>query len=72
MGIGSATKNETFNRPGQWVPPPQHTHTASPGTLSSSSELTTDSASQPPSSSANWFWDYAIGFYLLEFLLWIR
>ncbi|OWK07239.1 GULO [Cervus elaphus hippelaphus] len=48
-----------------------HTHTASPGTLSSSSELTTDSASQPPSSSANWFWDYAIGFYLLEFLLWI-
>ncbi|KAI4589143.1 hypothetical protein MJG53_003551 [Ovis ammon polii x Ovis aries] len=71
MGIGSATKNEAFNRPGQWVPPPQHTHTASPGTLSSSSELTTDSASQPPSSSANWFWDYAIGFYLLEFLLWI-
>ncbi|XP_038291277.1 L-gulonolactone oxidase isoform X3 [Canis lupus familiaris] len=31
-----------------------------------------DSFSQPPSSSANWFWDYAIGFYLLEFLLWIR
>lgn len=22
MGIGSATKNEAFNRPGQWVPPP--------------------------------------------------
>lgn len=27
---------------------------------------------QPPSSSANWFWDYAVGYYLLEFLLWIR
>lgn len=29
-------------------------------------------ALQPPSSSASWFWDYAIGYYLLEFLLWIR
>ncbi|OXB60644.1 hypothetical protein ASZ78_001433 [Callipepla squamata] len=28
-------------------------------------------ALQPPSSSANWFWDYAVGYYLLEFLLWI-
>nr|XP_055156208.1 L-gulonolactone oxidase isoform X2 [Nyctereutes procyonoides] len=31
-----------------------------------------DHTNKPPSSSANWFWDYAIGFYLLEFLLWIR
>ncbi|VFV44087.1 l-gulonolactone oxidase [Lynx pardinus] len=30
-----------------------------------------DHTNKPPSSSANWFWDYAIGFYLLEFLLWI-
>ncbi|EHB14250.1 L-gulonolactone oxidase [Heterocephalus glaber] len=29
-----------------------------------------DHTNKPPSSSANWFWDYAIGFYLLEFLLW--
>lgn len=29
-------------------------------------------ALQPPSSSASWFWDYAVGYYLLEFLLWIR
>uniref|UniRef100_A0A493SXZ0 D-arabinono-1,4-lactone oxidase C-terminal domain-containing protein n=1 Tax=Anas platyrhynchos platyrhynchos TaxID=8840 RepID=A0A493SXZ0_ANAPP len=28
-------------------------------------------ALQPPSSSASWFWDYAVGYYLLEFLLWI-
>ncbi|XP_015456166.1 L-gulonolactone oxidase [Pteropus alecto] len=27
---------------------------------------------EPPSSSASWFGDYAIGFHLLEFLLWIR
>ncbi|KAH0622927.1 hypothetical protein JD844_025839 [Phrynosoma platyrhinos] len=26
---------------------------------------------EPPCSSANWFWDYAVGYYLLEFLLWI-
>ncbi|XP_037669234.1 L-gulonolactone oxidase isoform X2 [Choloepus didactylus] len=30
-----------------------------------------DHTNKPPSSSANWFWDYAIGFYLLEFLLWV-
>uniref|UniRef100_A0A8C5SY97 L-gulonolactone oxidase n=1 Tax=Laticauda laticaudata TaxID=8630 RepID=A0A8C5SY97_LATLA len=30
-----------------------------------------DHTNKPPSSSANWFWDYAIGYYLLEFLLWI-
>ncbi|XP_044080930.1 L-gulonolactone oxidase isoform X2 [Neovison vison] len=30
-----------------------------------------DHTNKPPSSCANWFWDYAIGFYLLEFLLWI-
>ncbi|KAJ8798511.1 hypothetical protein J1605_016656 [Eschrichtius robustus] len=30
-----------------------------------------DHTNKPPSSSANWFWDYAVGFYLLEFLLWI-
>lgn len=29
-------------------------------------------ALQPPSSSASWLWDYAVGYYLLEFLLWIR
>lgn len=29
-------------------------------------------ALQPPSSSTSWFWDYAVGYYLLEFLLWIR
>ncbi|NXD31022.1 GGLO oxidase, partial [Spelaeornis formosus] len=27
--------------------------------------------SGPPCSSSSWFWDYAVGFYLLEFLLWI-
>ncbi|KAF3818431.1 hypothetical protein GH733_011848 [Mirounga leonina] len=31
-----------------------------------------DHTNKPPSSSASWFWDYAIGFYLLEFLLWVR
>nr|XP_025972374.1 L-gulonolactone oxidase-like isoform X1 [Dromaius novaehollandiae] len=30
-----------------------------------------DPTSKPSSSSASWFWDYAIGYYLLEFLLWI-
>ncbi|XP_043365956.1 L-gulonolactone oxidase [Dermochelys coriacea] len=30
-----------------------------------------DHTNKPPSSSANWFWDYAAGYYLLEFLLWI-
>ncbi|KAG8506324.1 L-gulonolactone oxidase [Galemys pyrenaicus] len=30
-----------------------------------------DHTTKPPSSSASWFWDYAMGFYLLEFLLWI-
>ncbi|XP_032990523.1 L-gulonolactone oxidase isoform X3 [Rhinolophus ferrumequinum] len=30
-----------------------------------------DHTNKPPSSSSNWFWDYAIGFYVLEFLLWI-
>ncbi|XP_030054536.1 L-gulonolactone oxidase [Microcaecilia unicolor] len=30
-----------------------------------------DPTDKPPSSSANWFLDYAIGYYLLEFLLWI-
>uniref|UniRef100_A0ACB8GA36 Uncharacterized protein n=1 Tax=Sphaerodactylus townsendi TaxID=933632 RepID=A0ACB8GA36_9SAUR len=30
-----------------------------------------DHTNKPPSSSANWFWDYAMGYYLLEFLLWI-
>nr|XP_021554463.1 L-gulonolactone oxidase [Neomonachus schauinslandi] len=30
-----------------------------------------DHTNKPPSSSASWFWDYAIGFYLLEFLLWV-
>ncbi|NWV25433.1 GGLO oxidase, partial [Origma solitaria] len=25
----------------------------------------------PPRSSSSWFWDYAVGYYLLEFLLWI-
>ncbi|XP_039201903.1 L-gulonolactone oxidase-like isoform X2 [Crotalus tigris] len=30
-----------------------------------------DHTNKPPSSSANWFWDYAIGYYLLEFFLWI-
>ncbi|XP_055465794.1 L-gulonolactone oxidase isoform X2 [Psammomys obesus] len=30
-----------------------------------------DHTNKPPSSASNWFWDYAIGFYLLEFLLWI-
>ncbi|XP_035308999.1 L-gulonolactone oxidase [Cricetulus griseus] len=30
-----------------------------------------DHTNKAPSSASNWFWDYAIGFYLLEFLLWI-
>ncbi|XP_050804836.1 L-gulonolactone oxidase [Gopherus flavomarginatus] len=30
-----------------------------------------DHTNKPPSSSASWFWDYAVGYYLLEFLLWI-
>ncbi|XP_062346754.1 LOW QUALITY PROTEIN: L-gulonolactone oxidase-like [Cinclus cinclus] len=30
-----------------------------------------DPTSKPPCSSSSWFWDYAIGYYLLEFLLWI-
>ncbi|XP_010081542.1 PREDICTED: L-gulonolactone oxidase-like [Pterocles gutturalis] len=30
-----------------------------------------DPTDKPPSSSASWFWDYAVGYYLLEFLLWI-
>lgn len=30
-----------------------------------------DHTKKPPFSSANWFWDYAIRFYLLKFLLWI-
>ncbi|KAL7987177.1 hypothetical protein Chor_006096, partial [Crotalus horridus] len=30
-----------------------------------------DHTNKPPSSSANWFWDYVIGYYLLEFFLWI-
>uniref|UniRef100_A0A8C8U9F4 L-gulonolactone oxidase n=1 Tax=Peromyscus maniculatus bairdii TaxID=230844 RepID=A0A8C8U9F4_PERMB len=29
-----------------------------------------DHTNKAPSSTSNWFWDYAIGFYLLEFLLW--
>nr|XP_032657598.1 L-gulonolactone oxidase [Chelonoidis abingdonii] len=30
-----------------------------------------DHTNKPPSSSASWFWEYAVGYYLLEFLLWI-
>ncbi|XP_027706072.1 L-gulonolactone oxidase isoform X3 [Vombatus ursinus] len=30
-----------------------------------------DHTNKPPASAANWFWDYAVGFYLLEFLLWV-
>ncbi|XP_072842189.2 L-gulonolactone oxidase [Pogona vitticeps] len=30
-----------------------------------------DHTNKPPSSSTTWFWDYAVGYYLLEFLLWI-
>ncbi|XP_039582127.1 L-gulonolactone oxidase-like [Passer montanus] len=30
-----------------------------------------DPTDQPPRSSSSWFWDYAVGYYLLEFLLWI-
>ncbi|XP_072489950.1 L-gulonolactone oxidase isoform X5 [Notamacropus eugenii] len=30
-----------------------------------------DHTNKPPTSAANWFWDYAIGFHLLEFLLWV-
>uniref|UniRef100_A0A8C5PDD5 L-gulonolactone oxidase n=1 Tax=Leptobrachium leishanense TaxID=445787 RepID=A0A8C5PDD5_9ANUR len=31
-----------------------------------------DPTDKPPSSKSNWFWDYFVGYYLLEFLLWIR
>ncbi|XP_075779345.1 LOW QUALITY PROTEIN: L-gulonolactone oxidase-like [Pelodiscus sinensis] len=30
-----------------------------------------DHTDKPPSSSARWFWDSAVGYYLLEFLLWL-
>ncbi|XP_077187499.1 L-gulonolactone oxidase-like isoform X3 [Paroedura picta] len=30
-----------------------------------------DHTNKPASSSASWFWDYAVGYYLLELLLWI-
>ncbi|KAM7322461.1 hypothetical protein ACRRTK_017966 [Alexandromys fortis] len=30
-----------------------------------------DHTNKPPSSASSWFWDCAIGLYLLEFLLWI-
>ncbi|KAM4878182.1 L-gulonolactone oxidase-like, partial [Sylvia borin] len=30
-----------------------------------------DPTEQPPRSSSSWFWDYAVGYHLLEFLLWI-
>ncbi|XP_043846011.1 L-gulonolactone oxidase isoform X2 [Dromiciops gliroides] len=30
-----------------------------------------DHTNKPPTSAASWFWDYAIGFHLLEFLLWV-
>ncbi|XP_037986436.1 L-gulonolactone oxidase-like [Motacilla alba alba] len=30
-----------------------------------------DPTAQPPKSSSSWFWDYAVGYHLLEFLLWI-
>ncbi|KAM6989107.1 L-gulonolactone oxidase-like, partial [Passerculus sandwichensis] len=30
-----------------------------------------DPTEQPPRSSSSWFWDYAVGFHLLQFLLWI-
>ncbi|KAM9316360.1 L-gulonolactone oxidase-like [Gastrophryne carolinensis] len=30
-----------------------------------------DPTDKPPSSNANWFWDVLVGYYLLEFLLWI-
>ncbi|NWU87917.1 GGLO oxidase, partial [Onychorhynchus coronatus] len=30
-----------------------------------------DPTSRPPRSSSSWIWDYAVGYYLLEFLLWI-
>ncbi|XP_017695317.1 PREDICTED: L-gulonolactone oxidase-like [Lepidothrix coronata] len=30
-----------------------------------------DPTDQPPCSSSSWIWDYAVGYYLLEFLLWI-
>ncbi|XP_074847615.1 L-gulonolactone oxidase-like isoform X1 [Carettochelys insculpta] len=30
-----------------------------------------DHTNKPPSSSASWLWDYAVGYYLLEFLLWL-
>ncbi|XP_029815479.1 L-gulonolactone oxidase-like, partial [Manacus vitellinus] len=31
-----------------------------------------DPTDRPPCSSSSWIWDYAVGYYLLEFLLWIR
>ncbi|KAM5165014.1 LOW QUALITY PROTEIN: L-gulonolactone oxidase-like [Mantella aurantiaca] len=31
-----------------------------------------DPTDKPPFSKANWFWDCFVGYYLLEFLLWIR
>ncbi|XP_044516966.1 L-gulonolactone oxidase-like [Gracilinanus agilis] len=30
-----------------------------------------DHTNKPPTSAPSWFWNYAIGFYLLEFLLWV-
>ncbi|XP_027566084.2 L-gulonolactone oxidase-like [Pipra filicauda] len=30
-----------------------------------------DPTDRPPCSSSSWIWDYAVGYYLLEFLLWI-
>nr|AGQ16461.1 gulonolactone oxidase [Protopterus annectens] len=30
-----------------------------------------DRTDKPISDTSNWFWDYAVGYYLLEFLLWI-
>ncbi|KAM8953293.1 L-gulonolactone oxidase-like [Pelodytes ibericus] len=30
-----------------------------------------DPTDKPPSSKSHWFWDYFVGYYLLEFLLWI-
>lgn len=30
-----------------------------------------DHTQKPPFSSSSWFWDYAIGYYVLEFLLWV-
>ncbi|KAM4694731.1 L-gulonolactone oxidase-like [Discoglossus pictus] len=30
-----------------------------------------DQTDKPPTSKGSWFWDYFVGYYLLEFLLWI-